>query len=85
MNFIKKLFTQSEESIVKEYLHCAQVVGDMESYSYVGVPVGYENWRNNLAIVTRKIRNLGYIPFNQDQRIKYGGYGQDIELRKRDG
>ena len=83
--FLRKIFKKpTKQDIIDEYKHVAEVVGDMESYIYMGEPIGYRNWRNNLAIMTRKLRSIGYIPFTKNERFLYGGYGEKIELRKRD-
>lgn len=76
-NWIDK-FLQSR--IKKNYLQAVCILGDMESYSYLGTPVGHKQARDNVAYWTKRLIKIGYRPFTPDERIKFGGYGYDIKL-----
>lgn len=77
---IKALY---QASIKRRYLKLAWVVGDMESYLYMGVAVGYEGARNALAKWTRIIRKHGYTPLTQAERINLGGYSVDDAVKRK--
>ena len=61
--------------LIKKYINIVQVVGDMESYSYLGEAVGYRVARNKLASITKKVKRI-VVPMSSKERIEFGGYGK---------
>ena len=61
--------------LIYKYIDVASAVGDMESYMYLGVPIGYERARDILSIHTKKIKRL-IKPMTQDERVLFGGYNK---------
>ena len=67
--------------LIKKYINIVSEVGDMESYMYLGVPIGYEKVRNSLAYYTKKVKRL-IKPMTQEERVLFGGYGEVPERFK---
>ena len=51
------------------------LVGDMESYWYLGEAVGYRSARNSLAFWTKLDRKYKIKILSKKERVEYGGYG----------
>ena len=82
---MKSLFQELKEAIiVNRYTYYGLIVGDIDSYSYMGEVVGaswYNRWFN---FWERKYIALGYIPLSNHDWQLAGGYGAPYEhlLRK---
>lgn len=59
------------------------VLGDMDSYWYLGKPIGYEIQRDRVAFWTKMAKRFGIKIMTPDERIQFGGYG--IEPTPREG
>lgn len=61
------------------YRSAISVLGDMESYGYLGIPFGYRHARNRAAYWTRRARQLNIQIASPEERVGYGGYGKEYE------
>lgn len=77
---MKSLFQELKEAIiVKRYTYHGLIVGDFDSYSFMGDPVG-TNWHERwLHFWERKYIALGYVPLSNHDWQLAGGYGAPYE------
>jgi hypothetical protein len=67
--------------VIKRYLLNAYKVGEMESYAYIGEPIGYDIARNSLAFWTKKLHKhfKSIKPLSSTERFEFGGYNHAPE------
>lgn len=71
-----------DEWVVDCYKEVASEYGDALSYSYLGTPIGIDILEHEYFIWKNELEVRHYIPYNEDELIRVGGYGADIPISK---
>lgn len=72
-----------EKLLVWRYGRLSLIFGDMLSYSYMGIPVGFERIERRIRSLEKKLQDLGYETYSDEEKILAGGYGESPRLIKK--